>query len=384
MPEQAMLEHADCEAQRVRNKKKSNTGKRSVKTPRKTKTLRKTKINFNNHDNSTQKNQAHNGDGMHTTTPNEVITFDAIQSRVQKVKVQVHDLNPIRRARQLNYESTRANNPNVPGQDNGLNAWLNMQLAKNEFTSQEREMVNYAKKNSDKSGCYEVDHVPIKGPCKEVNKHPILINNNASNLAKKARELIEDDQISICRHTGVHFAKGNRNQQPQQQTPAQQLVQTGQHITHNVHNNECNNTPNQAQLQAGGYTEDRNNRYTEYDTDWDEHDEQEQIYHDEFTDIDSDNEYWHDQSPPRPLYQNPYEYDDEAFHFRCSRQSPSPRHRNEPVTCRKKQAQSDRYRSTHRAETHRYYDTQQNPPRYNSPDHSRRRLPATPRYDHYS
>ena len=95
-PEQAIFEHADRETQRVTAKKKTVTGKRSVKTPRKAKTPRKTKNTQDSQDITSQINM---DDGHHTSATNEVITFDAIQRRVQKVKVQVHELNPIRHAR---------------------------------------------------------------------------------------------------------------------------------------------------------------------------------------------------------------------------------------------------------------------------------------------
>ena len=71
------------------------------------------------------------------------------------------------------------------GEDNGLNAWLDMQSGQHDLTSQEQELVKYAKVNSDKNRCFDIDDVPIKGPHTELNRHPLLVSNFSPDIAKE-------------------------------------------------------------------------------------------------------------------------------------------------------------------------------------------------------
>ena len=91
------------------------------------------------------------------------------------------------------------NNPNVPGQDNGLNAWLDAQL-NGPFDIDTQEQVHYAKRNSDNNKCYDIDDVPMQGP--KQNAHPL---NYDPTLAAQAKALINDDHISICSNTGIRI-----------------------------------------------------------------------------------------------------------------------------------------------------------------------------------
>ena len=78
-----------------------------------------------------------------------------------------------------------------------------------DLMSQEQEMVKYAKVNSDNSRCFGIDDVPSKGPNKEISRHPLIVSEFSPDIAKRARKLIEDDQISICRETGIRFTKNS-------------------------------------------------------------------------------------------------------------------------------------------------------------------------------
>ena len=96
---QSIILHAHREAARVQEAKTSNSKgkgqeKRSVK---KAKTPRKCKVEKN----LNMINQQSRG--------NDIILAESINERVQQVKV--HELNPIRRAKQLTYDKTGLNNP---------------------------------------------------------------------------------------------------------------------------------------------------------------------------------------------------------------------------------------------------------------------------------
>ena len=73
-----------------------------------------------------------------------------------------------------------------------MNVWLDSQLAREELTADEHELVSYAKKNSDTNRCFDIDEVPINGPGKVTSQHPVLIGKTQK-IAKKAKNLIDDD-----------------------------------------------------------------------------------------------------------------------------------------------------------------------------------------------
>ena len=131
-------------------------------------------------------------------TPDEIT--DPIEREVERVKNKVKTLNPLRRARRLFTDESGHNNPNIEGQDNGLNAWLDTQLNTSDFDQEQLVDAGYAKRNSDMNRCFNIDDIPTRGP-------PTLpeVNSNASfnEIERITQELMDDDNLSICRATGI-------------------------------------------------------------------------------------------------------------------------------------------------------------------------------------
>ena len=121
---------------------------------------------------------------------------------VRQSKTKARKLNPLRRAR-LNYTGTDgSNNPNITGCDNGANAWLDAQLNGEELDEEVKYLTNYAKKNSDRNRCYDIDDIPIKGPPTNEDDD-IQSFISVTEAAETANALLIDDDLYICRNTGM-------------------------------------------------------------------------------------------------------------------------------------------------------------------------------------
>ena len=91
------------------------------------------------------------------------------------IKNKARMLNPLRWAHKVFTNTDGVNNPNIEGQNNGLNAWMDANLHHDEM---DRELINkarYAKYNADYSCSFDIDDVPIRGPLK--------LNQNEGNLS---------------------------------------------------------------------------------------------------------------------------------------------------------------------------------------------------------
>ena len=129
---------------------------------------------------------------------NDKLGSIAIEQHVSVQKKKYKELNPLRKARKVHATTKGHNNPNFEGEDNGLNAWLDSQL--NEVDDQMKYEARYAKFNSDRSRNHDIDDVPMRGP-PQIQK----LDSDASveQIEKIASELINDDNLSICRDTGI-------------------------------------------------------------------------------------------------------------------------------------------------------------------------------------
>ena len=87
--------------------------------------------------------------------------FTEHEQKVWAVKQNVRKLNPLHRVRYTDPWHDGSNNPNVPRQDNGLNAWMDTNLNGEELDELIKFDTNYAKKTSDNSKFYDVDYIPI-------------------------------------------------------------------------------------------------------------------------------------------------------------------------------------------------------------------------------
>ena len=116
----------------------------------------------------------------------------SVEQRVTVYKDKIRSLNPLRRARQTFTGTDGSNNPNFEGQDNGFNAWMDSQLNAEEIDEEMRYDVKYAKFNSEKNGCYDIDHIPIRGPPKIEELDSDISVGQVETIAN---ELIEDDKI---------------------------------------------------------------------------------------------------------------------------------------------------------------------------------------------
>ena len=132
----------------------------------------------------------------------EIDETDEVKTMVNKTKNKVKLLNPVRRARQNFTGEDGSNNPNVAGQDNGANAWLDLQLNGDELDSEARYNTTYAKRNSDKNRFFDIDDIPIKGPS---GTHDDDIESviSISDATNTANALLYDKAMYICRNTGM-------------------------------------------------------------------------------------------------------------------------------------------------------------------------------------
>ena len=151
---------------------------------------------------------------------------DDENQNVRFMKNKVFNLNPVRRARNLRYNEDGSNNPNVPGQDNGLNAWLDAQLNGDTLNQEEMSQTVYAKKNSDNNRFFNIDDVPVRGP-------PLA--RSRDEIQAIAQHMIDNQSIPICRSTGVRLQEPlNEDRRPphmrnEQQWQPQQQQQQQQH-----------------------------------------------------------------------------------------------------------------------------------------------------------
>ena len=114
----------------------------------------------------------------------------------QRVKA----LNPLRHARLKLAGTDGSNNPNIPGANNGMNAWVDVAMHGKELDREVIYDVRYAKHNTDNSMFYDIDDVPTRGP----PKIPDLgTDRSMEELTETAKKLLNDQHVSICRNTGI-------------------------------------------------------------------------------------------------------------------------------------------------------------------------------------
>ena len=123
-----------------------------------------------------------------------------------------------------------SNNPNIPGLDNGLNAWLDVNINTKSTDHDLRIDANYAKCNSDRNGQHDIDDVPIWGP-PLVERFPAQISMEKA--AATASRLMNDDNLVICRKTGMMRVKDKVTQG--RKRPASTVVRPSEQ-QHNANN----------------------------------------------------------------------------------------------------------------------------------------------------
>ena len=162
-----MLIHAQQEAERARRRIREQdahiTGRDHDSKAKKNneKKEEKTGSRYDNEKKGSEKGKSKDKlpDGPYDNTSNSTSA-----KYIDTVKNNVKLLNPLRRARGVHTSHTGENNPNVPGQDNGLNAWMDATLNSEHTDEQLRYETRYAKKNSDLNRCFDIDDIPIRGP----------------------------------------------------------------------------------------------------------------------------------------------------------------------------------------------------------------------------
>ena len=131
---------------------------------------------------------------------------DELDEVITNRKINIKDMNPLRRARKLWTGIDGSNNPNLQGADNGANACLDMQLNEDKIDRETKYQSRYAKRNSDMGRCYDIDDIPIRGP---PNTEEFPSDMSLDEITRIAKNLMEDDNISICRTTGIMRSKGS-------------------------------------------------------------------------------------------------------------------------------------------------------------------------------
>ena len=125
---------------------------------------------------------------------------DPMERYINEMKHKAKGLNPLRRARMLHTDESGANNPNIAGQDNGHNAWMDMQLNPDNMDQDLRYDSRYAKRNSDMNKMYDIDDIPIRGP---QNDTDIASDISIDEATAIANQLMNDENVSICRTSGM-------------------------------------------------------------------------------------------------------------------------------------------------------------------------------------
>ena len=125
-----------------------------------------------------------------------------LDKTINKAKQKARELNPLRRARSNYTPHDGSNNPNIEGLDNGLNAWLDCELNEEEVDPELRCDARYAKRNSDNNRFYNIDDVPIRGPPGNLGDDVESVIS-ITEATERANELLNDDNLYICRETGM-------------------------------------------------------------------------------------------------------------------------------------------------------------------------------------
>ena len=105
-------------------------------------------------------------------------------------------LNPVHITNRICNDPEGCNNPNIPGRDTGLNAWIDGNINRNTFNEDEQTQIMYAKRNSDNSRFFDIDDVPSRGPITLASR---------KDIERTAHRLINDHSNSICRSTGIQL-----------------------------------------------------------------------------------------------------------------------------------------------------------------------------------
>ena len=143
----------------------------------------------------------------------EIIDVNSIEYKVQKQKNKMREMNPLRRARLTFADPQGENNPNIAGQDNGANAWMDAQL-NHDIDDEMKYDIRYAKRNLDNNKFYDIDDIPIRGP----RQHgPPMVEDIPSDISVEeatntAEKLMQDDELYICRYTGMMHSKNDKRQ----------------------------------------------------------------------------------------------------------------------------------------------------------------------------
>ena len=127
-----------------------------------------------------------------------------LEAKLQKVKNNAKLLNPLCRARKLCTNIDGSNNPNIPGMDNGLNAWIDAELNLESMDRDLRYDSRYAKRNSDNSGSHDIDDIPVRGPPR-VERIPKSISMEQA--TETANRLMEETDLFLCRKMGMMRAR---------------------------------------------------------------------------------------------------------------------------------------------------------------------------------
>ena len=84
----------------------------------------------------------------------------------------------------------------------GYNAWLDVNLNQEDFNEEQIQSSQYARRNANNSRFFDIDDIPSRNPIvsRETNREEII---------ERAHALTNNDNIDICRHTGMQITMGN-------------------------------------------------------------------------------------------------------------------------------------------------------------------------------
>ena len=128
----------------------------------------------------------------------------ASEHNIDSVKTNIKILNPLHRARKADPRYDGTNNPNIPGQNNELNAWMDVTLNGEEIDDELRLDAAYAKRNFDNSRFHDIDDIPMCGPPKRYTDKDITVEHATAT----ANMLMNDSNLRTCRKTGMKIPKG--------------------------------------------------------------------------------------------------------------------------------------------------------------------------------
>ena len=206
-----MLYHAQREADRAKKLREVEETKRKALAIQKQteRDMKKAQLDRSRYEKATAKNKS-NTDKTDpaswstvtqlSNTSNASRVHEPITKQLRENK-KYRELNPLRRTRRLLVDHQGSNDPNIIGQDDGHIAWMDAELSGQELDKEIKHNTIYANRNSDNNNhFFGTDEAPMRGPPPLPD---IALDISYQDAVNIANQLINEDNLSLCRTTGI-------------------------------------------------------------------------------------------------------------------------------------------------------------------------------------